>query len=54
MPDPREAIYDVLKAKHERAKQAEKIDAKLRESGHSLEDWNTANQRARSAARSRG
>lgn len=52
MPDPREAVYDVLKAKWALQKEAEEIAAKLRETGQSLEEWNANNQRARSAAQS--
>lgn len=52
MPDPREAIYDVLKAKWQRQKDAEAAAARARETGNSLEQWNANNQRARSATQS--
>jgi len=51
MPDPREAVYDVLLAKKRRADEARAIAERNREHGQTFEEWNAANQRARAAAK---
>lgn len=53
MPDPREAVYDVLLAKKRRADEAAAAAAKLEAAGHGWAEYEEANQRANSAYNSR-
>jgi hypothetical protein len=48
MPNPREAIYDVLQSKQRRREEEERIYGKSKEEAY--QEWNEKNQRARSAA----
>lgn len=50
MPHPREAIFDVLKSKAERAAQESKLVQGASSLKDAYEDWNADNQRARSSA----
>lgn len=53
MPDPREAIYDVLLAKKRRADEQKAAEAAAREAGFGWAEYEAANQLANSAYQSR-
>lgn len=50
MPDPREAVYDVLLAKKRRAEEQAASERRAHEHDQTFEEWNEANARARAAA----
>lgn len=49
MPDPREAVYDVLLAKKRRADEIRKAEEKAAENGGGLAEYNRGVLRAREA-----
>jgi len=55
MPDPREAVYDVLLSKKRRAEEEREIAQARNKNAETLKDlydeWNDNNRRARSAAK---
>lgn len=53
MPNPREAIFDVLQAKKRRREQEERMRSGKTQQ-EALEEWNDRNQLARSAASKKG